>query len=80
MIPNNSAGNETYNRKKFIHARPCSGRALGLAAGEADGDQAEIGQRQIENVDHGESVLLILAPIDTWTDLAAAKVNSHLCL
>jgi hypothetical protein len=30
MIPNNSAGNETYNRKKFIHARPCSGRPLAL--------------------------------------------------
>src|SRR3979411_2566842 len=29
-IPNSSAGSETYSRKKFIHARPCSGRPLAL--------------------------------------------------
>src|ERR1700712_3919206 len=29
-IPNSSAGSETYSRKKFIHARPCSGRRLAL--------------------------------------------------
>src|SRR3954451_18228855 len=30
MIPNSKAGNETYSRKKFIQARPASGRFLDL--------------------------------------------------
>src|SRR4051812_40798752 len=30
MIPNSKAGSETYSRKKFIQARPVSGRFLDL--------------------------------------------------
>src|SRR5947199_10603229 len=30
MIPNSKAGSETYSRKKFIQARPASGRFLDL--------------------------------------------------
>jgi hypothetical protein len=50
--------------QKEVH--PCQTgfrQTLGPAAGEADEDQAEIRQRQVENIDHGDpSFSSLLAP------------------
>jgi hypothetical protein len=56
-------------------------KALGLAAGVADEDQAEIRQREIENGDHGEtSLFIVVGPDRQWDGSATAKVNSAVCL
>lgn len=52
MIANSRAGSDKQSRKKFIQARPDSGNDLALPQGETDEDQAEIRQRQIEDIGH----------------------------
>ena len=60
----NSAGSDTYRMKKFIQARPASGSFRQLAAGKADEDQAEEGQREIEDVEHGAGLALEMPAVE----------------
>ena len=58
VMPNRSAGSDTWRRKKFIQARPDFCQRLGFTTGEADEDQAEIRHGEIENIDDSREVIV----------------------
>src|SRR5439155_25459059 len=77
---------EQQRRQRNVQQEESSSRrgpipeAPGLAAGKADEDQAEIGKREVEDIDHLENVFSsVISGVWRRTWPPHVKVNSSYC-
>jgi len=81
MIPNSNAGSETLSRKKFIHAKPASGRPLDLPQAKPMKIRPKYRNARLRMSIKGMRLFHRYWPrIGSAADWAAAKVNSSVCL
>src|SRR5258707_10811264 len=80
MMPNSKAGSETYSRKKFIQARPASGRFLDLPQAKPMKISPKYGSARLRMSIIGETPFLRCSPQIRRSGLAAARLIRRLPL